>query len=44
MDVWQDLEGMVEHYQETMPGMAGIFTGAPQGSIWEQPKSAWSEW
>jgi hypothetical protein len=42
--VWQDLKGMLEHYQTSMGSLAGTFAGEPEGSIWEQPKAIWSEW
>jgi hypothetical protein len=44
IDVWCDAAGMQEHYRE-LAGLEGAFAGAPQMSVWEEPRDGgWSEW
>ncbi len=46
LDLWSDFDGMTEHYNDKthMSGLAGVFAGAPDTSVWEQPAGHWSEW
>ena len=44
VDVWSDLKGMEQHYQETMEPLSKAFAGAPEASIWTQPHGEWVEW
>jgi quinol monooxygenase YgiN len=46
LDLWCDAEGMAEHYDDAthMRGLGSAFAGAPQASVWEQPRGNWSEW
>ena len=46
LDVWCDLEGMTEHYndQKHMAPLSGAFTGRPDATVWDQAPGNWSEW
>ncbi len=46
VDVWCDAKGMGEHYSDPneMKALEGVFTGAPDATVWSQAPGNWSEW
>ena len=46
LDVWFDADGMQKTYAEPaeMAGLAGLFTGKPDASVWKKPAGIWVEW
>jgi hypothetical protein len=46
IDVWFDAAGMQEVYSDPaeMAVLEGLFTGAPETSVWKKPEGAWVEW
>lgn len=46
VDVWFDAEGMQEVYADPaeMEALSGLFTAAPDTSVWKKPSGAWVEW
>lgn len=46
LDVWCDLDGMNEHYQDAqhMSPLGSAFTGRPDASIWAEAPGDWREW
>jgi hypothetical protein len=46
VDVWFDATGMQEVYADPaeMQVLDGLFTGAPETSVWKKPAGAWVEW
>lgn len=46
LDLWHDFDGMTSQYSDEamMASLHGVFTGAPEATVWEQPTGHWSEW
>jgi hypothetical protein len=46
VDVWCDGKGMGEHYSDPneMKALEGVFSGAPDTTVWQQAPGQWSEW
>lgn len=46
IDVWFDADGMQEVYADPaeMQVLEGLFTAAPDTSVWQKPKGQWVEW
>jgi hypothetical protein len=44
VDLWADLGGMLETYQEHTPSLLPLFTERPAMSVWKQPAGAFVEW
>jgi len=46
VDIWFDADGMQAVYSDPaeMAAFAGLFTAAPQTSVWKKPEGRWVEW